>query len=73
MSEARIEIGNDPDDPVRVFSADGSLVFDKAGWHNIRFPCGAPAPLALNGGGFVGCTLDQNHPIDVKHEVKVTW
>ena len=37
----------------------------------IRIPCGAAAPLVLNGAAFVGCSLDAGH--DGPHEVTVRW
>lgn len=37
----------------------------------IRIPCGAAAPLVLNGAAFVGCSLDAGH--NGPHEVTVRW
>ena len=40
--------------------------------HIIKPPCGQPAPLAMNGGVFIGCTLGANHDGD-QHEVTIRW
>lgn len=37
----------------------------------IERPCGAPAPLAMSGAGYVGCSLTKGH--DGPHEVKIVW
>lgn len=37
----------------------------------IRMPCDAPAPLAMNGAVYVGCSLPKDH--SGQHEVTVKW
>lgn len=34
-------------------------------------PCGAPAPVVVNGGAWVGCSLPSGHA--GSHEVTVKW
>lgn len=71
-SQARVEIDLSG---VSVYAKDGTPVFTQTGGWNvssIRVPCGAAAPLVVNGGGFVGCTKDK-HDADEKHEVRITW
>jgi hypothetical protein len=71
-SQARVEITNDPSDPIRLYSTDGSIVFGGDA-QTLRVPCGAAAPLVVNGGGFVGCSLAKHPWPEVKHEVRITW
>jgi hypothetical protein len=42
----------------------------KATFH-LRNPCDAPAPAVGNGIGYIGCSLDVNHPGD--HEARIRW
>lgn len=34
-------------------------------------PCNAPAPIAVNGGGYVGCTIAAGH--EGNHKTILTW
>lgn len=74
-SQARIEITNDPGDPIRMYTSNGLLAFDREGWHEslIHAPCGAAAPVVANGAAFIGCTLARHPWPEVKHEVRITW
>lgn len=37
----------------------------------LKVSCGAAAPVVVNGGGFVGCSLASGHA--GSHEIKVSW
>jgi hypothetical protein len=37
----------------------------------LRQDCPAPAPLVVNGGGYVGCSREAGH--DGPHTVTITW
>lgn len=62
------------DDAVRARIRDAlqiSPILVTRGEFTIKFNCGAPAPLVVNGAMFVGCEKEKQH--DGAHSVTIRW
>ena len=45
--------------------------FQEAQVQILKRPCGAAAPLVVNGAPFVGCSKEQGH--DGQHSITISW